>query len=189
MKKALKIIGIIFAVFLVIGILSAIFGESDDTSNEAATETVQKEEIKVAESKWGYTEKVNEMDDTKTYYAMLKSENKIDFEFPYDGGSTFQFTVRKTNGRYEFVLNVSKGQFMTNILDEEKLRIRFDDNQVFNWNYSNAADASTDVIFPEYSDDFLAHLKASKMMMIEAPFAFAGRKVIRFKTENLKADF
>ena len=194
MKKFFKIIGIILAVFFGIGIIGAIFSDNDTVESSAGESTEVKKDIsKKAEdepqSEWQYSEDSNEMDDTKTLYAVLESENEVDFEFPYDGGSTFEFMVRKTNGKHEFLLTVSSGQFMTSIMNSEILRIRFDDNEVFDWNFSGAADGSADVIFPKYSKKLLTLLKGSKNMMIEAPFYSAGRKVIKFKTENLQTDF
>lgn len=186
MKRFLKVLGIVFLVIVVIGIIGAIV--SDDESAE--TPVVQKEQAAPeAKSKWKYSEKIDEMDHSKTEYAKLISDNKLEFEFPYNGGSTFTFWLRKTNGKYDLLLSVDKGQFLSNLLDSEKLRIKFDEGEAFKWNYADANDGSVDVIFPEYSDDFLEALKKSKTMLIEAPFAFAGRQVIRFKTENLKTDF
>lgn len=189
MKRVLKILGIVFAVFIGLAIIAAIFGGNSNQANGDSEAPAQEEQKSTPKSKWEYSEKSNEMDNTTTYFASLTSKNKIEFEFPYDGGSSFQFIVRKTNGQYDFLVTVSKGQFMTNILENEKLRIRFDDGEPFDWQYSSANDARADIIFPEFSDDFLAQLKASKKMMIEAPFAFAGRQVIQFETGNLKSDF
>nr|DAY55033.1 MAG TPA: type VI secretion protein [Caudoviricetes sp.] len=184
MKKLLKVLGIIFLVLIVMGIIGAFLpdDESAKTSESPTTEVASK-------SKWTYSEKTDEMDNSKIQYAQLTSTNKLEFEFPYDGGSTFTFWIRKTNGKYELLLTVDKGQFISNLLDNEKLRIKFDDGEAFKWNYADANDGRADVIFPTYSDEFLGMLKKSKTMLIEAPFAFAGRQVIRFNTENLNSDF
>lgn len=193
MKKLLKVLGIIFLVLIVMGIIGAFLpdDESAKTSESQTTEAAPSASAptKAAKSKWTYSEKTDEMDNSKIQCVQLTSDNKLEFEFPYNGGSTFTFWIRKTNGKYELLLTVDKGQFMSNLLDSEKLRIKFDDGEAFKWNYADANDGRADVIFPAYSDEFLQSLKKSKTMLIEAPFAFAGRQVIRFKTENLKADF
>lgn len=191
MKKVLKVIGIIFAIFFAIGIIASIFSDDENLTTKTQDESSRdsKDKSEVVESKWKYSESSNEMDNTKTIYATLRSDNKIDFEFPYNGGSTFEFIIRKGESNCNLILRVSKGQFMSNILSDNPLRIKFDEGAAFEWNYLDANDGSMDVIFPVYSPDFLVHLKKSKTMLIEAPFAFAGRKIIRFKTANLNADF
>lgn len=189
MKKTIKIIGVVLVILFVIGAISAIFDNGDKSGAENTEASASESKSEGVKSKWVYSEQTDQMDGTKTIFATLKSANKIKFEFPYDGGSTFQFIVRKTNEQRDFVLMVDKGQFMSNLMNNESLRIRFDENEVFTWSFSDAADASTNVIFPIYDDRFLAGLKNSKKMMIEAPFAFAGRQVIQFNTEGLSADF
>lgn len=186
MKKFLKVIGIIFLVLIVLGIIGALLpdDESAETSSEQSGISASNDK-----SKWKYSHSINEMDNVRTDFAELDAENKLEFEFPYNGGSTFTFVVRKTNGKYTLLLIVDKGQFMSNVLGDERLRIKFDDGETFQWNYTDTNDGRSNIIFPTYTDEFLTALKKSKSMLIEAPFAFAGRQVVRFKTENLNADF
>lgn len=190
MKRFLKVLGIVFLVIVVIGIIGAIV--SDDESAETQTEQAIPSAATSAlkdQSKWKYKEYTDEMDGRKTELAKLVSDNELEFEFPYNGGSSFSFYVRKKNGKHDLYLTVDKGQFLSSLLDNKQLRVKFDDGEAFKCRYSDASDGSADIIFPEYSDEFLQALKKSKTMLIEAPFAFAGRQVIRFKTENLKTDF
>lgn len=186
MKKFLKVTGIIFLVLIVLGIIGALLPDDESAGTSSDQSAVSTPEVK---SKWKYSQTVSEMDNVKTEFAELDAENKLEFEFPYNGGSTFTFVVRKTNGKYTLLLIVDKGQFISNVLGDERLRIKFDDGETFQWNYSNTSDGRSNIIFPVYSDEFLASLKKSKKMLIEAPFAFAGRQVIRFNTENLQSDF
>ena len=190
MKRFLKVLGIIFLVVIVIGIIGAIFSgdESTETPTEQATTPTANSAPK-DQSKWKYKEYTDEMDGSKTELAKLVSDNELEFEFPYNGGSSFSFYVRKKNGRHDLYLTVDKGQFLSSLLDDKQLRVKFDDGEAFKCRYSDASDGRADIIFPAYSDEFLQTLKKSKTMLIEAPFAFAGRQVIRFKTEGLKADF
>lgn len=90
----------LFSLLVIAGLLSSCGSStSSNTSNDtlavdtsttidtgAITET--KNEPAKAESKWQYQEKADKMSAGKKYYASIDSDNSIDFEFPYDGGST-----------------------------------------------------------------------------------------------------
>lgn len=159
------------------------------TSNESNTETAQvKETVKPSEPKsnWEYGEQVDEMDGTTLYYAAVTSDNKVDFEFPYSGGSRMQFVVRNMDNKNGVILTITNGQFMTSILNDEHVRIKFDDNEPEKYNFSSADDGTADIIFLIDSKDVVNKVKSATKVMVEAPFFNEGRQVFHFNLAGLE---
>ncbi len=177
-KNLLTAIAVSFFMFLAIS-SSEDKTDAKDGGTENVAENAKKEN-------WKYSEEENKMEGTKEFYATNTSTNKIEFEFPYDGGSTFDLLVRNLGKENEVVLTVSKGQFMTSIGGSENLKVKFDDEKPMNFSYNSADDASMDVVFLNNSAKFLKKLKTAKKVMIECTFFNAGSKVIEFDVEGLK---
>jgi hypothetical protein len=146
--------------------------------------TIPIEQIVV--SNWQYFEKTDRMSDDKTYFAQCKAINTVDFDFPYQGGSTFTLTLRKRNNKNEILLSVSKGQFITSIFDSERLRVKFDNEASQNYSYNSPSDGSANIIFINNENSFIAKLKKSKKVLIEAEFYTHGREIIEFNVEGLE---
>jgi hypothetical protein len=174
---------LITALAIVSFVFISLASGEDKTTNEK-TSSEQNNDEKTA--KWTYSENTDKMEGTKQYFASITSTNKIDFEFPYEGGSTFDIIVRNKGVENEVLLIVSKGQFMTSISGDETLKVKFDDNKPENYIYNSASDASMDVVFIDNSKKFIDNLKKSKKLMIEANFYNAGKKVIEFNIEGFK---
>lgn len=126
---------------------------------------------------WRYRESEDKMDNSKSYFASAISTNEIDFEFPYDGGSSFSLTIRNMKKQNEVLLSVSKGQFSGS---SKTCRVKFDDTPVVNYGYSGTSDYSSDLIFFQQPSKFIASLKKAEKLMIECEFYQAGRKIIEF---------
>ena len=62
---------------------------------------------------WEYSQKVDKMDNKTTYYAECISTDVLQFEFPYNGGSTVTLVIRNMNNKNEILLTIDKGQFLT----------------------------------------------------------------------------
>ena len=94
-----KVLLYTLAVIFILGLIGACFGESETETTSsgtsdsavATTEEVKNDEPK---SKWEYSESVDEMTDKKSYLAYIVSENEVDFEFPYNGGSNLLLYLR-----------------------------------------------------------------------------------------------
>lgn len=133
---------------------------------------------------WSYSEHVDKMTSKKVYSATSKANNLLDFEFPYDGGSIATIVIRKNNST-DVMLNVSKGQFKSNY-SGGTIRARFDDNPAKSYKTSPASDGSSDVLFILNESNFIANIKRSKKLLIEAEFYREGNRQIEFNIENLK---
>lgn len=165
-------------------------GTSTSTETASKDQSIQ-ETTKPAEPKsnWEYSEDVDEMDGTTTYFASVESENKVDFEFPYNGGSRLQLVARNMDNSNNVILSISSGQFITSIMNDEYIRIKYDDNEPEKVSFSSSNDGASDYIFVSDSDAVLTKLKTASKVMIEAPFFDAGRQVFHFNLAGLKWDY
>lgn len=163
---------------------------SDNTTGTATsfseTEIKKAEDSETPKENWRKTESEDKMEGTKRYFATSTSTNQIEFEFPYNGGSTFSLIVRNMGKGNEVLMTVSKGQFMTSFSGSETIKMKFDDEKPFNVSYNSADDASMDVIFFNSSNKILTKLKSANKLMIEAPFYDAGRQIIYFDVSGLE---
>lgn len=175
-------------VTLMLFILLAIGSSDPENESQSSEASTSVESINVSKETWRYSEGEDEMTGDKRYFAVTTSTNKINFEFPYDGGSTFKLTVRNMDNKNEVLLSVDKGQFITNVMDNQHLRVKFDDGQPTEYSYNSPADGSSDLIFLSPSKKFIEKVKSSTKLMIEAPFFDQGRQVIYFDVEDLEWD-
>lgn len=135
---------------------------------------------------WTYSESKDKMDNSITRTASIKSENRIDFKFPYSGGTSFTLSLRKKNSNQDVMLTCSKCQFTGQLaFDNETLRIKFDDEDSRNYSYGGPSDYSSDLIFINSEQQFISKLRLSKKLMIEAHFYDHGSSIIEFDTYGL----
>lgn len=181
--------------FVLVVIVSSILNafNSDEKSATPAAQTSEaalvsdvNEVSPETSSNWDYSEQVDKMSDEKKYYATCTSTNTIDFDFPYNGGSSFYLTVRKQDGQQGVVLSVSKGQFIGGVGFDGSIKVKFDDSTPVKYGFSAPADGSADVIFINDEKRFISKLKKAEKLMIEAQFFQAGNKVIEFDVAGLE---
>ena len=179
--------------FIGLGVLGAIISPNENSSGSTTTQAKERDDAPAEppkfESPWQYSEGEDRMSGDKSFYAQTSSSNEVDFEFPYHGGSTLSLTVRNSKGRNEVLVRISSGQFMTSISGDEHIRIKVDDNQPKNYSYNGAADGSTDVIFVNSANRFIADLKGASELMVEAPFYNEGRQIFDFEVDSLNWDY
>ncbi|WP_162950209.1 hypothetical protein [Rhizobium jaguaris] len=142
---------------------------------------------------WSYHQDSDKMRGTTTYYATLRSDNEVDFSFPYQGGSHGTLGLRTDGGhKLDAYLMVSKGQFMCSSLDEDIVAVKFDDGPVQNFRCSRSDDGSSDVIFLNDEVNFLTQLKSASKLIIEARFFQEGTRQFVFDVtglhQNLRVD-
>lgn len=160
---------------------------NENSGGGAPTDSVQPAvEAKEAESNWEYSEYPDEMSDDTTYLASVVSENSVDFDFPYDGGSSLKLTIRKSP-QYgsDIYIKISKGQFNSGIYGQ-KIKMRFDENKAFDLNCKTASDGSSDLLFLTNFKKLLPQLKQSKTLKISCEFWNEGTRTFTFNIEGLK---
>lgn len=153
--------------------------DSDYVTSDDITTT---EQIK----KWNYSTETDEMNDSKSRFASLTSDNSIEFDFPYNGGSTMYLTVRymKKYGT-DVILKISSGQFLCNEYNGTNyVRVRFDDGAATKFNTLEPSDGSTDQLFLSNAKKFISLAKKAKIIKVEAPFYQEGNRVFTFSVDK-----
>ena len=183
-KKVLYFLGSIFLVGFLINLCSGeskkgtTSADSTQTSTSAPSSTSSQEE-----SKYSYSEKVDEMTDGKIKFASITSDNTIELEFPY-GDCVLTYTIRKSSkGDNDVFLRISSGQFIGNeFTGNNYVTVRFDSLPATKYFFVNASDGSTDVVFLKNVKDFIAKAKQAKEVKIEVTLFDAGSRLFRFST-------
>ena len=155
-------------------------GKAQGNNTEAETELVAPEE---QESAWAYYERKDELRNKTEQYARVVSENKVDFNFPYGGGSRLTMTVRKSP-KYgqDVIFEISKGQFVCGLYNC-KGAISFD-GAAESLTLSTPADHSSDVLFATYHGAIIRKLKGSDKTIVELPFYQEGNRQFIFETRG-----
>jgi hypothetical protein len=182
-RKAKKFLCFFSIILLSIIIISECTGNNIPANKVDSTNSINKKHKKEVEN-WSYTSDVDKMTSQEISFATCESINTADFKFPYDGGSSFQLTIRKESNKRYVTLSVSKGQFVGNY--NSNIRVKFDNNKVENYNYVEPNDGSSDVIFINNESKFINKLKKATILKIEAEFYQEGRIVIEFNVAGLK---
>lgn len=133
---------------------------------------------------WNYSERVNEMTSKKTKTAYIDAEDLLDFEFPYQGGSTATLSIRRDGGVDSYI-RVSKGQFNTTY-DGTSVRVRFDDRPQMTFSMLESSDGSSDILFFSNTTRLIQNIKKSKVMKVQAEFFNEGNRVMEFHVGDLK---
>lgn len=159
--------------------------------------------------KWKYTSSKDKLTDNVSYFATLKSANKLYFSFPYSGGAYGNLILREqpSEDSIDVILAVSKGQFLTY---HRTVLVRFDDNEPEKYDIGRASDGSSNLIFietylfdnSEISTDgnllnnihnkqiektnlFINKIKNAKRIRIKAEFYNEGSMVFEFVNSGL----
>lgn len=188
---------IILGIFVLIGVIANIGGNST-SSNSASTDTLSADSTTSSESSnsattekkdektWDYDTRVDEMNDSKSKFASLTSDNSVEFDFPYQGGSDLTITVRSTKKwGTDVYISISKGQFICNEYEgTDYVRVRFDDGKPMKFTTNEPSDGSSDMLFLNNSKKFISLAKKAKRILVEAPFYQAGNQVFTFTVDK-----
>ena len=136
---------------------------------------------------WTYSQNEDKMTSGVSYFAEAQAKELLQFEFPYDGGSTATLMIRNKEGDNDVMLNVSKGQFITHY-DGSTIRARFDNDSPVRYNISEPSDGSSDLVFINAEKDFISKLKKAKKLILEAEFYNAGLRQMEFDVSDFKWD-
>ncbi|WP_273620676.1 hypothetical protein [Neisseria subflava] len=206
MKKILKWVAIALGGLFVIGLFA---GNSHQVNNnqqgkgsQQGNTAVQKESVSNGEnttdakvekeqSNWNYGENKDEMRNQTSHWASIQSENTTEFDFPYNGGSKLEITIRK-NPEYgnDLIIGISKGQFTCGL--GCKMKVKFDDGDIQTFNMVGSDSGNHDIIFINGSKsvtNFTKNLKKSKKAIIEVEFFQAGARQFKFDVSGLKWEY
>jgi hypothetical protein len=154
----------------------------EDTLEDTIKDTIK--EVRDTVDSWSYREYIDEMNDSKTRIASLKSTNTITFSFPYNHGTYMYISVRKTK-KYgtDVMLIINSGQLLCSSYDgTDYVSIRFDDKSPIKFYTNEPNDGSSDCLFLRNPKKFIDLAKKAKIIKIEAPFFEEGWNVFKFAT-------
>nr|WP_154926657.1 hypothetical protein [Pantoea agglomerans] len=138
----------------------------------------------------------DEMRGTAQKFIQTESDNSVEFEFPYNGGSKMAIVLRSKKTELkegqkpedlqpsEALLVVSKGQFSCNSFNDCHVSVKFDGEKIQKFSMSESGNGNSDVIFFDQSSSFIKNLSSHKKVIIEAEFYQAGAKQFKFDLEG-----
>lgn len=135
--------------------------------------------------KWTYSENIDQMRGTSEKWANLSSENAVQTNWPYEQEPMRLVLRRRSTDGVNVMLQVS-GQFVCRSYNGTKITVKFDDGPLETFNCSEAASGSSDVVFITPPARFINRLKATKVMMLEAPVYEIGNAQVTFNVEGLE---
>lgn len=145
-------------------------GTADNTAAPAAT----------SGTSWTYQTTKDEVRNTTDSYASIVSDNKVDFDFPYNGGSTLQLTVRHDHRGDNVYFVISKGQFVCGIdTCSGEMNI---DGTPRHLTLTGTSDGSADTLFASGEAGIIKSLKSAKKIIVELPFYQSGNRQFTFTT-------
>ena len=142
--------------------------------------------IEVEEKTWSLQTKQDEMDDSKSYWYSLQSDNYANFDFPYEGDSYLTITVRwmKKYG-YDVLLEITDGQMVGNEYNGTNyVRVRFDGGKVQKFYYNEPNDGSSNLVFLRNAQKFIEKCKNAKDIIIEQEFYQEGVHQFKFHVDE-----
>ncbi len=183
MKKVFLGIGV--TLFFIICISMCVDGSSETESSSIQENSQGKTEKVKVKSNWEYSEFMDQMEDDTTYIASIESENSVDFEFPYNGGSYMTLSIRKSP-QYgnDVYIKIDKGQFNSDYMLGSNVKLKFDDEKAFSVSAKYPSDGSTDMLFIGNYNKLLPKIKAAKTLKIQAEFFMEGNNTFIFDIEN-----
>lgn len=159
-------------------------GVDSTTQSVSVTKASPQRSTVAGSNAWQYEKKVDKEGRT-VYKASTLSPNRLEFAFPYNGGSIATLTLRKRESDTHVYVQISKGQFNRSFQDG-KARVRFDRNRPITYPISAAENGSANIIFLGSEQTLINRMKAAKKMVIDLEFAGQGTRQIEFQTANLK---
>ena len=134
---------------------------------------------------WHYENSQDKMGRGTVKAAIVESTNKVEFGFPYQESQRGTLMLRNhpKHGK-NVIFSIEHGQFLCGI-ESCSVSVRFDAGRPQVYTASEPTDHSTTTLFIENYARFLAGLKKSKRVSIEASFFQEGSRVFEFETTGL----
>jgi|GEM_PF-717001 len=134
---------------------------------------------------WTYENRVEAVDESVTHRASLTSPTRLQFGFPYAGGSTVRLGLRERDNDALVSLHVSNGVFNKSF-QGGSVQIRFDAGPPVTYRYSAAENGSATIIFLDQPDAILRKLKSSRTIVVDLDFYNQGNRQCTFRTAGLR---
>jgi cell division protein FtsB len=156
--------------------------EEAKKQNEKLIEEQRRKELGLV---WRYDEYTDKMSGKTVKTATLHSLNEIAFNFPYSGLQRATLILRKhPEHGVDAMISVQRGQFLCRI-DSCTVTTRFDEEKPRRLKTSEPSDHSTTMLFIDDAVGFLANIRGSKKLLIQAEFYQEGSPAMEFDISGL----
>lgn len=177
---------IILSIFVIIRMIIVNSSINETSTNTNATSTNSSKNIQTTDTpqsksptqigKWRFSEYVDEFDGTHYANCVLEASNSIKGHF---GGTTPILDVRSKNQKTPEVIIQANTTFRSNIMGDEKVRLKFDNEQPFSVGYGTASDGSLDTLFLKSTSKILPKLNTATTLAVEFPIVHeSGERAI-----------
>lgn len=141
----------------------------------------------VVRPNWEYDSKTDEMRGESSYFAATTSQNLVELDFPYQGGTDLKIMLRKdAEHGNDVIFLVNKGQLYCTYRDCH-ISIKFDDGAVEKIETVEAAAGSSELLFlANNPSGFVNRLKSADTVMVEVQFYNHGKEQFKFDVSGLE---
>ena len=176
------------AAFFVILFVAVIFSSKQQTTQSSVTMPTPAQSVNEPPSTdvhWLYDTSQDRMGRGTIKTAQVSSDNQIEFDFPYQVPQRATLMLR-THPKYgkNVILRIERGQFLCGV-DDCPVSVRFDEGKVQVYNAAEPSDHTTTALFLRGYERFIAGLRNSHKVSVEAKFYQEGNRVFEFNTSGL----
>lgn len=158
---------------------------STTTTDDTATADASSAKDAPPASDWSYSQQKDDLRGATDYYAEVTSENEVNFDFPYSGGSRLSMTVRNSKAYGDDVIfRISDGQFICGIYDCKGM-ISFD-GKPESLTLVPPEDHDSKTLFAKYAGGITKKLKAADKVVVELQFYQEGNRQFTFNSSGLE---
>jgi hypothetical protein len=146
-------------------------------------------ELKLAEFKWKYAVRDDELTSKPSYHAAVKSINRISFDFPYHGEQRGELLLR-THPQYgkNLIFRVERGQILVNSFQDSVVKVVFDQGSPISYKVAGPSDHSTTSLFLRDYHGFVDRMVKAKKVKISVPFYQQGDVVFEFNVSDFESN-
>jgi hypothetical protein len=132
-------------------------------------------------SQWTYSHDADEMTGKASHIASVRSNNTVEFEFPYSGVQHGRLSIRR-HPRWgnDVFFAIEKGQLLCTSYEGCTVLVRFDEGEPLSFSAAPAADHSTETVFIQNYDRFVTKMRAAKEVRISPKVYQQGDVVFTF---------
>ena len=142
----------------------------------------------LAQAEWTNSEFVNALTNEKVVLTCQTSSNKLDFAFPYQGGSVGELCIRKSKTKgFEAMVSISKGQILCSSFLYCAIQARFDEKPLIRFSGISPNDGTSDSVFLLPAARIVSELRRAKTFKIGVTFFQSGTQVLEFDISTYKA--
>lgn len=134
---------------------------------------------------WDYSTSIDKMTSQKTVHAVIRSSNSLSLQFPYKGSNFGRLLVRQ-HPKYgtDVIVDVDKGQILCRSYDGCSVSVRFDSGKPSTFSATPPADHSSDTIFLQNAQRFIASARKAKRILVQLTFFQSGMQVLEFEVDE-----